>query len=227
MRTKLDINWNLGDIQPSVLYKTSIAIKSDYEWGDGWTMQQANRFEAEVYPRLKEEGFEIQYPYNRGSSIRSCPLLVGEKAYDKTNLYLHPMEFSGYISKNDCDKVMKALSECECIYDTKISYQKECYDISNQTYEDMILENIHTITEGYKEFCKENGYKLNANSMMEFGLEFAREYRLPRVGDKSGLTSSDVDVRAITNMLKVAKELGYMDKEKSKNQMKNREGAER
>lgn len=226
MSVKLE--WKLGDIKPSEYMKTSIAIASDYRWGEGWTKQQADRFETEVFSKLEQQGFVISYPKDREGSIRSCPSLKTSKEHDKTDLYLHPMEFSGYVTKADCDRIVAVLQSCDCIHGVKIAQQDYCYDISDNMYEEMLYENIHNIVDGFPKFFNQQGFKnMGAYAMQEYAFECVHECRLPRIGDKAGFSSNDIDVKTITNMLKVAKELGHFDKDKEKAKPKQKEGAER
>ena len=93
-----------------------IRINSDYKWGSGWTIEEKELFENTVYPALLSKGFIIE----REHDGIGCPHLKSTDINNKMDLYLHPMEFTGYIRIEDLEKVIIALKdECEGVAEIK------------------------------------------------------------------------------------------------------------
>lgn len=216
-------DWNM-EIRPDVILQPSeykrvyIGIHGDYQMGTGWTKQQADTFHTEVHNKLRSYGFKINEPDMSGA----CSELTKGK-YDKTNLYLHPMEFTGYIRDDDCTKVLSALSECKCIKDFTLKYQEECYELSDVQYSNLITNNAIGIINRFKE----NYGDASKSVIDDFAWEFNKNNRIQRVGDTTGFSSDDIGYNTIKNILSVAKELGALDREKSKTKEPKRKEVER
>ena len=203
---------NTDDIPIANERRVRIAIEGDYKWGSGWTSSQEKRFEEEVYPRLRKAGYSIKEPKNRDS----CPDLVSPYANNHLKLYMHPMEFVGYANEDDIKKISGILSECkDVIYKVSIDTKQEVYDLSDRQYKDLILSHSREITNIIRDCYLKQGESV----LWDIGFEFARECRIPRLGDKSGMSSGDIDIETVQTIAQIAKELGYLNnKEVSKEQ---------
>lgn len=212
-------DWNM-EISPNVILEPSefkrvyIGIHSDYQMGTGWTEKQANTFHTEVHNKLRSYGFTVDEP----KDSYSCAILSKGYKHDKTYLYLHPMEFTGYIRDEDCEKVMSALAECKCIKDFTLKFQHECYDLRDVQYSNLITQNAMNIINRFKE----NYDKTDKSVIDDFAWEFAKNNNIPRVGDKSGFSSDDIGYNTIRNILTVAKELGALDKNLDRDNVKGK-----
>lgn len=195
--------------------KVRIEITGDYKWGRGWTASEEEEFKQTVYPRLEEAGYEIIRAKDSFSSdyLRAKDRVEIDGKILKGNrldLYLHPMEFTGFACPKDTEKIMGILKECSnCIYDVKLAYSEKVYDLSDGMYEKILLNNAKAITEVIAQ-AKAHGY-----SMYDIGYDFAEECRLPRYGDGAGLSSFDVDVHTIETIKTVAEQTGLLDRNQS------------
>jgi len=218
-------DWNM-EIRPDVILQPSeykrvyIGIHGDYQMGTGWNRQQANAFHTEVHNKLRSYGFTVNEPNDNSGS---CAELSKGYKFDKTYLYLHPMEFTGYLKDEDCEKVLSALSECKCIKDYTLKYQQECYDLNDVQYSNLITQNAIGIINRFKD----NYGDARHDVIDSFAWEFAMRNNIQRVGDGAGFSSDNIGYNTIKNILTVAKELGALDKEKSKTKEPKRKEVER
>lgn len=185
----------LDEFKKSEYLNVRVNIETDYKWGSGWTIEQCDAFEEEVYPKLQAQGFYIK----DGDSFGGCETLHKANKngalnrFDKTDIYMHPVEFTGYMRKEDLDKMIEVLSNCKAIHRISSVSTKEVYDLSDSRYEKLMADNIVGIKNYIEDYMKSNKYDYN------IGFDFAKANRLPRVGDGSGLSSDDVDIRFIEN----------------------------
>lgn len=202
--------WNLDGVKESDLKKVRIEISSDYHWGSGWTSLEAkDRFEDEVYFALTEAGYSIVRSYKDGV----CPTLRSFKDL-KVNLYLHPMEFTGYLSGNDTDTVMKLLKE-KChntVYDASLSFPGDkdkapTYDLDDIGYDEVLEKNINGILQFIIE-AKENGV-----TGSDTGFEFARHFRLDYPEQSCIYSSMDRDVSFVNRVNDFIRESGISAEE--------------
>lgn len=204
-----------------------IAIKSDYKWGSGWTLEEKTRFESIVYPKLKEAGFDIK----EGAMSVTCDHLVSLERKEDTNgkiwggnkldLYMHPMEFTGYAKPEDTAKIMDVLKNCpECIYDVKLQKAETVYDLSDNEYERILLDNSQKIIETMAT-AKAKRIPL----LFDIGFDFARQCRIPRFGDSvsGGYSGLDIDVRTVNSLYRVADKTGLLEKQNEKPDIQNEE----
>lgn len=200
-----DFEWDI-DLPYSDYKRVHIHIASAYQMGKGWTERDSSLFERELYPKLREAGFRIELPKDDWG----CPHLKGmTRSEGRLDLYMHPMEFTGYVTEEQLQKVVKVLNSCDkdIIKGVRVSSIRDCYDLSDTQYEEMIVARAKEILS----FCDK---KTRSD---DIALDFARECRLQRVGDSTGISSSDIDVRAVKNIVDVAKQLDYFEKSKTKN----------
>lgn len=200
-----DFEWDI-DLPFSDYKRVHINIASAYRMGQGWTERDSILFEQELYPKLKEAGFNIEPPKDNWG----CPHLKGiNRGEGKLDLYMHPMEFTGYVTEEQLQRVMKVLNSCDkdIIKGARINSIRDCYDLSDTRYEEMIFVRAKEILS----YCDK---KTRSD---DIALDFARNCRLQRVGDGTGICSDDIDVRAVKNIVDIAKQLDYFEKTKTKN----------
>lgn len=101
------------DIQIAPERNINIQIKTDYEWGSGWTGTQQQKFKDIVFPKLQEAGFIIKEPKNSFG----CETLHSPDPNNKMDIYMHPMEFTGYAREADIKKIYDVFTDSpEVIY---------------------------------------------------------------------------------------------------------------
>ncbi len=182
-----------GQITPAPENNVHIKITSDYQWGSGWTAMQAKRFEDIVYPKLEEAGYVLHFP----KDSFGCPTLTNPD--NKMDLYLHPMEFTGYATKEDTEKIIAILRDCsEAVYETSLLYANKVYDISDEEYKQILEDNKDRIINHIQSIPDYKKYLYDA------GFDFAKASRIPRIGDGPGYSYNNTD---ITYVSKLAKEL--------------------
>lgn len=165
-----------------------IHMDAGYLWGAGWTYEQREAFENELYPKLLEAGYYIEK--GRGAGI--CDMLYradkngNRNRFDNFSIYMHPSDFSGYASDEDIGKIIDILNSCKCIRNAKAGYLKECYNISDGEYVRLLARNHDGIRRYVETRPKEDVWGIASR--------FASEHRIPRVNDRSGLTSDDIDI---------------------------------
>ena len=197
---KLDPPVDISDYE-----QVTISLRTDYMDGTGW-LNRGNRymFEEEVYPKLEEAGYKISDP-----DPGSCPYICSNEPGNKLNLYLHPQAITGDGKMDDINKIIGVLKGCDTVYDAHLYYHEPVYDIPDYVYHDFLLDHSDEIVE-----CLQNAV-LNGEWMhkSEIGFDFARDCRIPRVGDSSGIGFSDVDVQTVRDIYMIAEKNGLLDKE--------------
>ena len=183
--------------------RVSIVIDGLYGWGVGYIVDP-DEYKDNVYPKFIGTGYEMEESRFSGA----CSRLYSPEEGNKLDLYMHPMSYDGYASPADAAKVAAILSECPLVKGVRIDVIEEIvYDLSDEEYEAFLKEHKDEIINGIKEFLATGGDV----SKGDIGFDFAREARIPRVGDGAGLCSSDTDIRVITEIFKEAVENGAFD----------------
>jgi len=191
-----------------------IQIKTDYKWGNGWTYEQARNFEQTLYPKLRQAGYDIK----ADDVVGFCDHLVSAyrkedkkgRIWDgnKLDFYMHPMEFTGYATLKDVEKIMDILKSCpECVYKVNLLKCDKVYDIKQGDYENIILNSSKEIVDAIATEKARGG-----RFFSDVGFNFAREARIPRFGDSGGYSSSDVDVHIVNAISKMAEKTGLLDR---------------
>lgn len=109
--------------------KTYFRISCGYVWGEGINEEKYEFFKSEVENIFNSLGFDI-IPCRSSSGCDSA-------VRGKESLYLHPMDFSGYILKTTIPSIEKA------IQDSRLSLV--CVDVFETVYdadEEFILEKL-------------------------------------------------------------------------------------
>lgn len=172
------------DKLPKFDFHFHIHIHSKYKWGEGWENKDAEEFKSEIFPKLEAEGFTIAAP----EIIGACETLKSKTP--QTDIYVHPMELTGYATESEIETLLKIFSEANCIYSTELSKKTSVFDISDDEYKALINEHAEAIEKCFRR-----------NDMRwSIGFDFAEQCRLPRVGDSAGLCAMDIDVKTISNM---------------------------
>ena len=180
-------------------------IDSAYQLGTGWTASQEAAFKNEVYAKLAQEFFIAD-----AESDFDCDHLHEKNAYgrrhvmDKMDLYMHPMEFTGFATDEQIQKIQELLKDCRTMSITKVDIKDGYYELSDMQYEKLLSQNIV----GIKEFLDEIPNDLDPGEI------FAKEHKLNRVGDRIGLSSMDVDWRFVNNAKTMLTLLDEYQKEK-------------
>lgn len=185
------------NLQYSDYRKVRIGIDSAYKWGQGWTHQDAEVFHVQVINGLFDAGFTIKSEKHSGSS----PSIIGKNQFDPTYLYLHPMEFTGYMKTEDVKKVLEVLNSCDCVsvYKTELG---DVYELSDVEYGKILAKHSAEILNFVRSYNDEHG------NLYECGLDFIKKYRIPRVGDTNGvISSSDFECIWIDNFINILKNL--------------------
>lgn len=197
---KWEIPENMENRMESEFLKFDIKIESKYKWGFGWTSSDSEKFYSQVLDGLRKAGFSIE----EKRDDLSCPIIKGKGSFDKTYAYLHPMEFTGYAKEKDIQKILDVLEHCDrdVVESAYISKKSIVSELSDFDYKKLLIKNTSKIAKWQDEMVASGCYE------RELGMEFAKEYRIPRVGDKSGcLSSGDVDVEFVEQLYQIRKEL--------------------
>ena len=149
---------------------------------------------------LKKAGFSIE----KEKDDFSCPILKGKNSFEKTYAYLHPMEFTGYAKEEDIQKILNVLEKCDrdVVEEAYLFKKSIVSELSDFDYKKLLIKNTSKIARWQDEMVASGCHE------RELGMEFAKEYRIPRVGDKSGcLSSGDIDVEFVEQLYQIRKEL--------------------
>lgn len=163
-----------------------ISITSKYEWGDGWNAFDEKEFRKVMYNALlAQEGFGF-YLVEK-DFCGACETL--HSSNKGTNVYLHPMEFSGYMREDEFNAILDAIN----FVDNRIARYnhhivKDCYDISDDEYVSILEANKDFAQKFYDDNIERYG-------KWDIAFEFVTQNRIPRIGDSRCLCSSDVDIK--------------------------------
>lgn len=174
-----------------------INLDSAYKWGSGWTARERNEFESCIYPKMQDAGFEIK----EGEFDGSCERL--KKSRSSLDIYMHPMEFTGYATENELRKIVDILNKCTEVCTIRNIITEDVYALTDDYYIKVLAEHSEELLEYFR---KLKAKRMNSNWDIPF--EFARRYRIPRVGDSEGcLSSSDADIKFLTHFGMIAEGL--------------------
>ena len=184
---------------------THIFITTDYKWGRGWTIDEANRFENEVYPALEAKGYKII----SDDFSMACPHIQKDGFLEELDLYFHPMQLTGYAKQEEIDEIVDVLKNCKSVYSVDEVRAEKVYDLTEYQYDKMLESNIPEILEWMEDYKKKN------RSTYDMPMAFARECRLPAKCFSVGgaRSSSDVDCVFIQH---IDTALKAMEKQKQK-----------
>ena len=200
-------------------HRIYINLYTAYQNGSGWGSEEAIRdygsaeaaseaFRTEITSKLEECGFSLTSPPAHSGT---CPTLYSKKENqllnDKLSVYLHPMEFSGYASEKQLQAIMEVLDTCETVKDYHLTRDQIVYDVKDWQYETILKANAERIARHIAEH-----YPPKRRYPDEVAFDFARECRIDRPGDSSALTSSDIDIKIVTDICDYAQRFDYFKK---------------
>lgn len=181
----------------------TINIESGYKWGTGWESRQSQmEFKNEVYARFKEHGYNIKRGSHSGAS--DSLLIPGDFI---TDIYMHPMEFTGPIPKNRVQEVYDILNNCRCITNVGSVMEKCLYELNNENYGNLLARHSREILEILKKY-KKRGLLYDA----EFA--YMRDYKIFRIYGtkvtKSTHSSNDYEYLWISSFKTAVQEFGLL-----------------
>lgn len=188
----------------------SIQVESPYKWGSGWTETDKLMFYSELKAKISEHSALQDLSFKEGNDSGTSPSLVGKRFSDKTSIYLHPMEFSGYATDEVVGAlfdVLNSMSERN-VQSSELSYKKDVSGMSDLEYKRLLLANVANIAR-WQDAMADAGY-----SIYDYGDKFAASFRIPRVGDGACLSSSDLDWSFVQDLALIRE--GLKDYEKVK-----------
>ena len=150
-------------------------------------------------------------------------------SFPKCHVYLHPEDFTGYLSEEAVEKLCKYINgySKQIIYIgsnteeanhitlyAKIDFMYDSVALSDEDYEKLLYQYADEIIERTNEHYK----KLKDNEKAIFikyagsncGWDFAKTARIPRTGDSFGYCISDVDIQTVNNIITEAIEKGLI-----------------
>jgi len=204
----MEFKWKqeLLDEIPFSKYKSvHINVQGYYTWGSGWNEQDKANFKKNIVDRLLTEN---GYHLTPSRDESSCDVLTGKGKYpfDKTSLYLHPMDIAGYATEETIQDIEKVLRADEHVTGFQVK-AKNVYELSDSRYADFISNHAKEILAWFKENRRNDEF------------DFVRDHGLHRAFDKEALSDSRMDIIMVSAIRTIAKELGYEAK-KSRNTTK-------
>ena len=171
---------DMGNFYPGEYLNVKIFIDTAYQWGPGWygNIDQKTLFDNETRSLLKKVGFKIEEPTVCGASPN---LKSGNK---KTNLYLHPLKFSGFATQKEIDTIVETLKTFKSVKEVVDVVTTPSYDINKTQHARILSMNIKLI----EDFIREKAKKMRAN---DIPAEFAKTYAIMTTG-KSCVFGSDI-----------------------------------
>jgi len=224
-------DWTLfDDVLPrNVLDGTpyfKLSIPGFYRWGPGFVGQDEFRKFRAVMRDFKENLSDIItsqpvrfVPYDRFGSADSIVKITDEEQV----VYLHPMEFTGYLPKSDVDNIISFMQSAidkafpDKQYQVRLTEFYPTASLSDEEYRKLIMKHADEITERMIILCEwflsgpgSSGIKAsNVRAITEWdqaGLSFIKYGgRIPRKGDIPGcLSSSDPDWAVVEKIVSKA-----------------------
>lgn len=198
MNTFKGFEWNL-DTNISAYQYVTIVLDTAYVSGIGWTNKEEQQFKDELYPKLEKAGYTI---VKANKDIYS-DTFKKDITNDKTDIYMHPRVFEGYIKDSEICGLIDLLTNCDCIKDAKVVKAVTHYDITDSQYRQLIIDRAKDILERYKPIDDKT-----------FAMDFAKECRLPRIGDNKNISVDDIDYQTVSNIVDIAKSLNAITNQK-------------
>ena len=120
---------------------------------------------------------------------------------------MHPEGYTGYASNEDINKVRDILASCPLVSEARLHFSQTVYDMNDFDYKRLLIKNSKAIISEIKDYLDKGGCVHSS----EIGFDFARNARIERVGDSSGILFGDTDVQMISDIFLTAVELGEFD----------------
>ena len=177
-----------------------INLNSAYKWSRGWTPREKNEFESCIYSKMQDAGFKIK----DGEFDGSCERL--KKSRSSLDIYMHPMEFTGYATEEELNKIVEVLNDCTEVCEITGIYTEDVYALTEDYYIKVLAQHSEELLEYFRKLKSKR-----MNATWDIPYEFARRYRIPRVGDCEGcLSCSDADIKFLTHFGLIAEGLGLI-----------------
>lgn len=184
-----DFQWNLDGVENSKLKDVQILLDTDYHWGSGMTVSQMDTFNKEISTLLRKNSWDVE------TREFDSKYIVREKNGIKSELFLHPMEVSGYATEKEAKELLDIFSNAKCVYSAKLTQLGDLLKLDNKGYEELFDKNKDGIYRFFEQAEKRHVSKY------EMGFEFVRNFGLKIDGDRHvGLSSIQTDVKKIKSM---------------------------
>ena len=193
----------IGVDDEKTLYSFSIELFAGYRWGSCWSSkEQADTYYEQFFKAMKEV-FGKEMPYNENSSYY-------EIDYKDCGVFAHPMEWSGFGTKETIDKLYQMLYKMDCVDKSSIHLieQEPLYPLNKMDYEELIAYNYPQIKKWFAVYDLEHQRDTLRTREYEVGGAFIKDNRLifrddsdnvtGIFGNTGGWSSLDVDVQTIT-----------------------------
>lgn len=181
------------DLELDEYKSVTIQLETDYKWGSGWSRNSAMAFDEEMNKVFPDAGYIIEKAEFDGS----CDRLKDD---GKTDIYMHPMEFTGVFRTDDIEKIQSILDGCKTVYGTHIQCVNDLYKLDNETYRGMIYDDADRIAKVILSYPK--------GSFFDVSMDFAEATRIQYAGNRgTGYSSFDTDVSAVEEIKSYTKKL--------------------
>ena len=206
--------------------KFRIGIEGFYGWGVGYYNTALLTLFEEMIEKIHSEMNEIfsvpvNFEYGRFSG--ACNTIEGLD--NPSHVYLHPMEFTGYLKDEDIESLYKfvlrffsrendsELGEHPC-FRASISFKEEVMALTDAEYIKLIEDSADLILARTKETIdklspQDKKELFKSNFPIICASDFCHTGRLVRDTDKAGIGSTDVDWKTVENIIKTALNSGY------------------
>lgn len=197
--SKFEWKWNFNSPKARFAnpeFSNTIYLHLSYETGytfiDGWgnREQEHEAFANELRTILPDK--KMRWRVTSELMSYACPSLQGPAGMD---LYLHPMEITGYMLEKDIPLLLEKLRSFQSIkrihQDNMIV--KKVSTLSDGQYLDLLMAHVEEIKAWIG--------TLSVDQKRNCGIEFAKTCRLPRLGDATGVyASDDLDIVFVNNI---------------------------
>ena len=207
-----------------------IGIEGFYGWGVGYYNAMLLKLFEEMIEKIHSEMNEIfSVPVNFAYSNfkGSCNTIKGID--NSSYVYLHPMEFTGYLKDEDIENLYKfvlrffsrerendsELGEHPCFRAT-ITFKEEVMALTDEEYIKLIEDSADAILAHTKEALdklsiEEKKELFKQNVPVICASDFCHTGRIARDTDKAGIGSTDVDWITVEKIIKTALNSGYFE----------------
>lgn len=227
----IDFKGCLDEIPDVGEYKRfRIGISNLYFWGDGYRNEKDYDDFQRIVDYLADHLDEVIqgkyfgkiYVDRKDPDSSSCSEIKSripnaEPAY----VYLHPMEFTGMLHQEDVENLCKFINAfAKNTLDREdvtanISFTEYTYHLNDQQYMDLIFKNSKNIIARVQEYLNKLTPKRKAEwlkyGIHDVGFDFAKTCGLDRdFENRHGYSSSDTDIVAIQNIVRMAIDNGLL-----------------
>lgn len=219
----IELNKEIG------IYKDfRIGINGYYYWGDGYrTPKDLNDFNKLMHyldshlDSILTGHYFGKLVFVEGDNFGGCNTIIPSEAeYEPSNVYLHPMEFTGVLLAEDVENLCKFVNDYSKTIgrddiEARITYSNDTYHINDVDYANLIISNSAKIIECVQKYVDKLTPKRKADWLeygrADVGFDFARTIGINRdFGHRSGFSSNDIDVALVNNIVKMAIDNGQI-----------------